>query len=624
MTDFDDALQAHRRGNVVAAAQGYRAAIAQNPGHAQALHLLGLLYHQQEQHDLAIEHIERAAALQPEDPTIQLNLGIALRAAGHTDQAIACFHKALALSPAMAAAHYNLGNAYAAGQRHAEAVESFRTVVRLQPDDLAALNNLGNALLALQRHREAVNVLERALQFAPGHALLHNNLGIAHHVLQETDRAIGHFTAAAAADPGYVPAHINLGNLLHAQERNAEAAVAFQTALACEPTSVAALLGVGNALSAMERYAEAVVHLESAVRLQPQLVPAWYNLGCARLALRAYGAALEAFDQVLRLAPGFAPAHLNRAHTWLAMGDYQRGWPEYEWRFQTIHPVPSSPTSDLPRWHGEALDHQVLLIQAEQGLGDTLQFVRFIPLAAQRAPHLVLAAQPELVPLLEPNAKAWGIRLIAQNDACPDAAVQCPLLSLPYVLGMTLETFIPDLSPAPYLAAPEDYRAKWRHVLHGLKGRKIGLAWSGRIRHNENRAIPLARLTPLLALDDIDWVILQRDISEADLGMLKDHPHAARLHRFDDRVENFADTAALVEQLDAVVSIDTSVAHLAGAMHKPLWLMLPFAADWRWFAGSESSLWYPTTRQVYQSQPGDWDVVIQQIVANLARPIPSQ
>ncbi|WP_420993621.1 tetratricopeptide repeat protein [Cupriavidus sp. 30B13] len=616
MNTFEDALLAHRRGDVATAAQGYRAAIAQNPGHAQALHLLGLLYHQQGQHDLAISHIERAATLQPQDATIHLNLGIALRAAGRTDQAIACFRKALALSPTMAAAHYNLGNAYAAEQRHTDAVESFLDVVKLQPNDLAALNNLGNALLALQRHREAVDVLERALQLAPGHALLHNNLGIAHHALQETDRAIGHFTAAAAADPGYVSAHINLGNLLHAQERNAAAAVAFETALACDPASVPALVGAGSALSAMERYAEAVAHLESAVRLQPQLVPAWYNLGCARLALRAYGAALEAFDQVLRLAPGFAPAHLNRAHTWLAMGDYQRGWPEYEWRFQTIHSVPSSPTSDLPRWHGEALDHQVLLIRAEQGLGDTLQFVRFIPLAAQQAPPLVLAVQPELVPLLDPNAKAWGVKLIAQNDPCPEATLQCPLLSLPYRLGMTLETLHPP-SPTPYLAAPESYRAKWCNALQDLKRRKIGLAWSGRIRRNENRAIPLAKLAPLLALDHIDWVILQHDIGEVDLDMLKSSPHAARIHRFDDTVKDFADTAALMEQLDAVVSIDTSVAHLAGAMHKPLWLMLPFAADWRWFAGSESSLWYPATRRVYQSQPGDWGSVIQEIVTHL-------
>jgi hypothetical protein len=268
----------------------------------------------------------------------------------------------------------------------------------------------------------------------------------------------------------------------------------------------------------------------------------------------------------------------------------------------------------LPRWHGEPIAQRTLLVHAEQGFGDTLQFVRFVPLVAQRAARVVLEVQPQLLPLLTPAAQAWRVTLIAQGAPRPAADLQCPLLSLPLALGTTFDT-IPERTP--YLSVPSAYGRKWRGSLGGQAKRKIGIAWSGRIQQNETRSMPLAALDPLFALEGIDWIVLQPALSADERAALDAHPRAASIHRFDKRIGDFADTAAIIERLDAVVSIDTSIAHLAGALRKPLWLMLPFAADWRWFAGETRSPWYPGASLVRQPQPGAWGDVVEAVANEL-------
>jgi hypothetical protein len=303
---------------------------------------------------------------------------------------------------------------------------------------------------------------------------------------------------------------------------------------------------------------------------------------------------------------------MNRAVTLLTLGDFKRGLPEYEWRLENAEPSPNA--AALPRWTGEPIADRTLFVHAEQGFGDTLQFVRFVELAAKRAARVVLEVQPELVSLLAPTAQQWRVTLIAQGDSKPRADLQIPLLSLPYALGTNLDT-IP--SRAPYLNAPAAARRAWRGSIGGHAKRKIGLAWSGRAQRQENRSLPLAALEPLFALEGIDWIVLQPALSEAEREALDRHPRAKTLHRFDTRIGDFADTAAIIERLDAVVSIDTAIAHLAGALNKPLWLMLPFASDWRWFRGDARSPWYPSARLVRQPQPGEWTDVVGQIAAAL-------
>ena len=653
---FDRAYAAHRDGRLDDAERGYRATLDVDPVHVDALHLLGVLRHQQGQHAEAADLVRRAADLRPDDAALQLNLGNALKAMGQLDGAIERFRNALTLAPTFPMAHYNLGNAYAATGRHEDAADAFRKSLRLQPQDASSHNNLGNALHALGEHREAIASFRRALELRPGHAGAHNNLGMALNALNQPHEAIVEFRAALAAEPRFVAAHFNLGNTLDAIGQHREAIDAFEAVLALQPNLPPALFGLGNALAALGRHAQALPRFERAVGLDPQFAFAWLSLGTAHHALGAHAAALRAFDQALRLRPDLAPAHMNRALVRLTLGDFARGLPEYEWRLRVVEQTDAVGASNLvngsnsanaanaanaqdmshlsaaphvsqastrtsvtqPRWHGEPLDSRTLRVYAEQGFGDTLQFVRYVPALAQRAARVILEVQPQLIPILEPAARAWRVTLIAQGTSRPDADLHCPLPSLPLAFGTRLDT-IP--ARTPYLTVPPAYQRKWRGSLGGHAKRKIGLAWSGRIQQQENRAMPLAALGPLFALEGIDWIVLQPDLSAEDHAALDTHPRAASIHRIGQRtgqrIVDFADTAAIVERLEAVVSIDTSIAHLAGALHRPLWLMLPFAADWRWFTDDTYSPWYPGARLVRQPRPGAWDEVAETVARAL-------
>jgi len=601
---FSRAWTAHRDGRLDDAEREYLATLAADPVHVDALHLLGVLRHQQGQHAAAADLVRRAVDLRPHDAALHLNLGNALKALGQLDGAIERFRNALSLSPAFPMAHYNLGNAYAAAGRHEDAADAFRKSLHLQPGDASSHNNLGNALHALGQHEDAIAEFRRALELRPGHAGAHNNLGMALNALNRADDAIAQFQAALAAQPRFVAAQFNLANTLDAVGRHEEAIAAFEATLSLQPHLVPALFGLGNALAAHGRHAQAAQHFERAVGLDPGFALAWLSLGTARHALGAHEAAVRAFDQALRLRPALASAHMNRALVRLTLGDFARGLPEYEWRLETTA-QPGMQT--LPRWRGEPIKGKTLLIHAEQGFGDTLQFVRFVPLVAQQAVRIVLEVQPQLLPILAPAAQDWRVTLLARGAPRPRADLQCPLLSLPLALGLTLES-IP--ARTPYLTVPPAYLRKWRGSIGGQAKRKIGLAWSGRIQQHENRTMPLAALEPLFALEGIDWVVLQPELDAADRAALDAHPRSASIHRFGQRIGDFADTAAIIERLDAVVSVDTSIAHLAGALRKPLWLMLPFAADWRWFVGDTRSPWYPGVQLVRQAEPGAWDEVV--------------
>jgi tetratricopeptide (TPR) repeat protein len=612
-TVFARGFAAHRDGRLTEAERDYQAALAAEPSHVDALHLLGVLRHQQGQHAEAAELVRRAVDLRPADPGLQLNLGNALKALGRIDDAIERFRNALHLEPGFSLAQYNLGNAYAAAGRHEDAADAFEKALRLQPGDAPTWNNFGNALLGMHRYEEGAKAFRRSLQIRPGHAGAHNNLGMALNALGDTRGAIEQFRAAIAAEPNYVAAHFNLGNLLDSTGHPHEAVPVLEQVLRMQPQFAPAHFGLGHALAAIGQHDAALPQFERAVGLDPKYGVAWLGLGNAHLALGAYKPALRAFDQTLRLDPGLVAANLNRALTLLALGDYARGLPAYEWRLRTPASVPPPP---LPSWNGEPLPRQTLWIRAEQGFGDTLQFVRFVPFAAKRVGQIVLEVQPALVALLEPAANAAGVTLTSSAAATPtDADVFAPLLSLPLALGVSNAEAVP--ARTPYLVVPAAYRKKWRGSLGGQSKRKLGIAWSGRIQPGETRSAPLALLEPLFRLEGIDWIVLQPTLTDEERTLLDAHPRARFIQRLEDKLEDFADTAAIVERLDGVVSIDTAVAHLAGALGKPLWLMLPFAADWRWGIDTTSSAWYPKARLFRQQKPGAWDEVIERVAGEI-------
>jgi tetratricopeptide (TPR) repeat protein len=611
MSPFEKAVAAHRRGSLVEAEQGYCAALAASPGNIDALHMLGLLRQQQRRYDEAVSLLQRATASRPRDADLRLNFGLALKATGRISDAIQELQRALAIKPALTAALYNLGNAYSAAGRHEDAVEAFERTLEREPTDLFANNNLGNELMALSRYREAIDVFEHALQLSPGHPQIHNNLGSALCAQGDADLAIEQFRGAIKSEPRFFAAHVNLADALFSARSYAEAVLALESALTIDSRHTSVWIKLGIAMSAMGQFEAAISRFARALELDPLCADAWLNIGCTQLEVGAHATAIRSFSEALRISPQLGAAHLYRAIAKLTLGNFAEGLPEYEWRLQTG----ASPSSNaISRWHGEVVSESTLLITAEQGFGDTLQFIRFVPLATKRVAHVVLEVQAPLVSLIAPSAERWGITLITQGAQRPNFDFYCPLLSLPLALDTTTAT-IP--SETPYISVPHEYRWKWRGIADRGKRLKIGLAWSGRLRQHDNRAVPISVLGPLLDLDDIDWIVLQQEISRHDEAWLNTEALESRFRQIDKRMDDFADTAAIMEQLDLIISIDTSIAHLAGAMSKPLWIMLPVGADWRWFTNTAESPWYPTARLIRQKVPGVWDDVVDAIALAL-------
>jgi hypothetical protein len=388
-----------------------------------------------------------------------------------------------------------------------------------------------------------------------------------------------------------------------------ECVAASTAALALQPGHPEALANRGAALRMLGRIEEALADYDRAIAANPGTPEAHNNRGVALVAANRHREAIEAYTRALELRPGYDRARFNRAMSRLILGDLEQGWRDHEarWTGSEMHRGPRT----LPgrAWDGrEDLEGRTLLLYAEQGLGDTLQFVRYATLAARRGARVILEVHAPLVELLR---QVEGVeRVVAFGEPLPAFDLHCALLSLPLAFGTTLDS-IP--AAIPYLRVPDAAVSRWRERL-AKPDVRIGLAWSGSrtLRNDANRSIPLRCLAPL-ASKGRTLVALQTDIRDAD----RDAVEELGIRTFTGELRDFRDTAALVGALDLVVSVDTAAAHLAGAMGKPAWVLLPFSPDWRWLLERDTSPWYPTARLFRQPRLGDWDSVIRQVAAAL-------
>ncbi|MFZ1909244.1 MAG: tetratricopeptide repeat protein [Burkholderiales bacterium] len=378
-------------------------------------------------------------------------------------------------------------------------------------------------------------------------------------------------------------------------------------AVAIKPGNPEALVNLGNALQELKRHDQALASYDKALALKPDYAEALSNRGLTLQALKRHDEALASYGKALALEPDFAEAHANLGLLRLLLGDFERGWEEYEWRWKGPSFSASRRNFSQPLWLGEdGVSGKTLLIHAEQGLGDTIQFVRYARQAAEKGATVVLQVQPALKALL---ASAFGrYQVLAEGEPLPRFDLHCPFLSLPLAFKTRLDS-IP--AQVPYLAAPVAAIDKWSDRL-GQKGvPRIGIVWSGRSTHanDANRSIALTRLMPLRS-PDVQLVSLQNEVRAEDARVLTAN---AQILHFGPELKDFSDTAALVSLVDLVVSVDTSVAHLAGALGKPVWILVPFAPDWRWLLEREDSPWYPSARIFRQPKLGDWDSVIDKV-----------
>ncbi len=499
---------------------------------------------------------------------------IALRS-GDAETAARHVERAIALAPARADCRHTHGFVLKVLRRNAEAEAAFRQAIALDPTFVETHYQLANLLRETQRPAEAEPSYRAVLALRADHHQAHNNLGAALGDLGRFEEAVEHFRRATAIKPDYAEAHANLGHALRAVGRAEEAQAACRRAIALAPGFATGHLNLGLALQDLGRLDEALGEFRAAEIAQPD----------------------------------YAKAIASEAIVHLQRGDFAAGWEKYEARWR-IGDLPPRNFAE-PQWRGLPLGGKTILLHAEQGFGDAIQFLRYVPLVAARAGKVVVEVRKALIPLV---ARMPGIEVVARGERLPAFDLQCPLLSLPLAFATTLET-IP--SATPYLSPAPETAARWRTRLDIGRELKVGLVWAGAAihRNDRNRSIPLDRLGALLAVAGVRWFSLQVGPRAADLAARKGTPIADLAPELAD----FGETAGVIAALDLIITADTAVAHLAGALGKPVWVMLPFAADWRWMVGRDNSPWYPSMWLFRQAQPGDWADVATRVRDALAQ-----
>jgi tetratricopeptide (TPR) repeat protein len=608
------ALGHYQAGLFAEAEQSCRQALAADPGQADAWCFVGLACRAQGKNAEAATAYREAIRLRPDFLEALNNLGNALIAQGKPEQAVSCYERALMLRPDYAEAHNNLGVALRRSGRFEQAVASYECALRLAPHYAEAHNNLGDAVSALGQWERAIGCYRQALALRSDNPEALNNLGVALLRIGKGDDGIACHEEALRLRPNYYEAHNNLGNALAARRGPAEAVRSYREALRIRPDYAEAHYNLGIALAEQGQLDEAVASYREALRLKPDYVEARSNLGHALRAQGRLDEAMACYNQILDAKPDDPEAHMSRALAWLQQGDYEQGWPEYEWRWR-CRELGRLPYTQ-PAWDGSPLEGRTVLLHAEQGLGDTIQFVRYVPLVRARGGEVIVACPKALQPLL---ADSPGLRRLAvKDDELPPFDVYAPLLSLPALLGTTLATVPADV---PYVHADPALVERWRRELEGIPGFKVGIVWQGSpdYRSDRYRSIPLRHFAPLARVPGVSLLSLQKgpgseQLREAGFAVTDLSP------RLDETSGPFRDTAAVLRNLDLAVMIDTAAAHLAGALAVPTWLALSSAwADPRWLLDREDSPWYPTLRLFRQQRFGDWDGLFARMAEALGR-----
>jgi len=653
------ALAYHQNGLLDQAEDLYRDVLRSYPDQVDALHLLGVISSQRGDHVDAVKWFGKAIAIDCTNPHFHFNLGVSLEELGHLGEAADrygvagaldirqaeaflnqgnCLHqlgdrtgaegayrRAIVARPQYSAAHSNLGIVLHEMGRFEDALLSHRYAIKLDGMTDRFHFNLGNVLRDLNQFEEALESFDRALVLRPDYIAAWLNRG---GVLMDLGRygdALGAFEHLISIQPSNANGHSNRGNALVALRRFGEAIQSFEHASRLGPADPQIYLNWGNAFIVMGKVAPAIDLFSQAIALDPEYGEAFTNLGAALKAAGEFPEALQQFDRAISLEPLLAEAHWNKGITQLLLGDFQNGWRSYEWRWRTREHL---------RWqqdqrHADSLNQKgiqelggalaatlegckgkTILVNCEQGLGDVIQFARYLPLLADLGARVVFELPAVLSGLLQgmPGVSEF----VVKGQALPAADFHCPLLSLPLAFETTHES-IP--SPGPYLEADPQKVKHWSERLGPQSRPRIGLVWSGNSQHSNdhNRSIPLELLLSQLP-QRFDWVSLQREVREADQQALDLHPH---IRHFGTELEDFTDTAALCASMDLVISVDTSVAHLSGALGRPTWVLLSSVPDWRWLLDRDDSPWYACVKLYRQTALGKWGPVLQRLSNDL-------
>ena len=600
------------RGLFEAAVAGYFTALGYQPQSFDALNNLATTLRAMGRLDEAGAFCQRAVEVGPTYAEAHSNLGLIRHEQRRIDEAIVCYRQAIRLQPETFEVHNALGVALKDLGDQQGAADCFRRALQLSPQFAVARSNLGEVYRALGNDAEAIACYEEALRIDPNFVEAHNGLGAALHAQGRTAEALAAIEHAIALKPGFAEAHGNLGRIFHEQKRIAEAIACYREAIRLRPDLAGAHNALGAALHADLQHAKAMAAFERAIALKPDYAEALCNVGLLLGEEHQFAAALERFDQAEKIQPDLHLAHNNRAGVLLLTGDFAAGWPEYEWRWQ-IPGAPKRPPQ--PAWEGEPLNGRTVLLYAEQGLGDALQFIRYAPMVQACGGKVALVCDRRLISIL---STCSGIDLFTSAyEPLPPFDVHAALLSLPRIFKTEVDS-IP--ARVPYLSAPSDRVEHWRRELVGAGRLRVGINWQGNPSYvgDRRRSMLLAEFAPLAAIDGVHLVSLQKGAGAEQLAhALFDVEDLGR--KLDEENAAFCDTAAVIKNLDLVITSDTALAHLAGALGAPVWVALAFTPDWRWLLDRSDSPWYPTMRLFRQSVAGQWQDVFARMVDELRR-----
>jgi tetratricopeptide (TPR) repeat protein len=575
-TALQSANQLLKAGHFAEAEKLYRQVLGVNPKHGGALRGLGFLAYQVGRFDAALALLEQAVALGPATAPLLLQMAMTLRQLRRLRESNAAWDRARLLEPKSA----------------------------------QLLNDWGIFLGQRSEFDSAIAAFERAIQLSPRFTPSYENLALAHELNKDLEKAEAACRRRLAVEPDSADGFNRLGLVLAKAGRLDEAADSFRRAVQIAPDHGDANCNLGRALQKQKKTDEAIAHFNRAIAADPRSAKNLYQLATLYTDLARYSEALELLDRAVALHPDDVEIRADRSHLLLRLGRFAEGWREYEHRWKVKSFPHNRRYTHAPQWTGFSIAGQTLLLHSEQGLGDTIQFVRYAPLAARRGARVLLQCQEELVTLLR---GIEGVEQVFGNDQlAPKFDVQCPLMSLPFAFGTTVET-IPGQTP--YLRADPAQVQRWSERLGACGSRrKIGLVWAGRPQHrgDAQRSIPLEKFAPIFAVKDAVFFALQKGPAAAAAP-----PPDAEMISLGPDLNDFADTAAVVAQLDLVISVDTAVAHLAGALNKPIWTLVGMTGDSRWLTDRETTPWYPTMRLFRQKSLGDWDPVIARVAAAL-------
>ncbi len=617
MTGIDSqlrrALEYQASGNVDEAERLYLRILREHPAIAEAPCFLGILKIQTGDYESAEVFLQQAVNLKPDYALAHYNLGFLFQLQSRFNEAVACYKQTSRLQPDFALTYNNTGIIYQKLGKLNEAQEYFKHAVRLQHDYFEAHFNLGNVFQQQNAFDEALSCYDKTLAINPDYIEAYFQKGFVLMELGRYEEAYSCFSKVLTARSDDTDVLNNLGFVLMELGRYEESEEHLKRAILIKPDFAGTYNNLGLTLQAQGRLREAAAAFEKALSLKPSYADAYSNLGTVLKAQGLLEHALLQYEKAISLVPDFADAHFNKSIILLLTGRFNEGWTEYEWRLSMRGRHPRFFAQ--PRWDGTPLGEKTILVYDEQGYGDTFQFIRYLPLVKAKGGYIIFECHKEYYHNLLCGQKCidkiieWSQKPSVQFD------VHIPLASLPKIFGTELSTIPADV---PYISITPELVGKWKVRMNSDSYFKIGIVWAGSTGHKEDcaRSCSLADFTYLTTVKKISLYSLQKG-SRAEQSL--NPPEGMNIVDLHNELNDFTDTAAVIENLDLIISVDTAVAHLAGALAKPVWTLLPYVPDWRWLLEREDSPWYPTMRLFRQPEPGNWKAVMERVAGELSK-----